>query len=74
MNILICKRCDTEADLNKDPSSANGWQVVPTVICEACIEKEMAARPTHALVEERSQYRGKVISTFNLIQLQGGRQ
>jgi uncharacterized membrane protein len=74
MNILICKKCGSEADLNKDPKSANGWQVVPTVICAECIEKDLASRPTHALVEEKSHYRGKVIATLTLIPLDQGRQ
>lgn len=74
MNIYICTRCGSEADYDKDPESLFGWQVLPKVICEMCIEKDLASRPTHAVVEEKNHYRGKVIATLNLVPLTVGRQ
>lgn len=63
--------CGAKGDM-KDPKSLFGWQVLPTVVCCDCIDKEMARRaqirkPSIPVIE-RSTYFGKTISTLNFVE------
>jgi hypothetical protein len=37
VHTLICL-CGTKADLRQSPKAWNGWRVLPTAMCPACIE------------------------------------
>ncbi len=73
-HVLKCCKCPTiSEDIQIDPRAWNGWQYSPEQVCPDCIDREIARKATHQLIEQESHSHGKVIRTLNLVAINQGR-